>query len=273
MAQPVLTFPPGRTSMLRRILNPNPGRAAGREPPAARRSAAGPGAVRRLGRGPGDPQAVGRAARRAVPAGGRRRVQRRQERLHQRPPGEQDPRGGGHPHHHARPRHQIWRRRGPHAGRVGARRHHRAGRAAPGHQHRRHPRHQRHPPRARGDHPRVRAALGHGALRHLGRPPVHRERARLPSGDPRLGEEDRHRDQQGRHPGDPRGRRPRARLRRRERPDPARLHAGDLPGGGPRSPCGPRRPATPPSSPAAASRRWSATSSTPSTRRSGCGSS
>ena len=39
------------------------------------------------------------------------------------------------------------------------------------------PRHQRRDPRARGDHRRVRAAVRPRAVRHLGRPPVHRERA------------------------------------------------------------------------------------------------
>ena len=59
-------------------------------------------------------------------------------------------------------------------------RHHRARRSAPRHPHRRHAGHQRDHPRARGDHRRVRAALRPRALRHLGRPAVHRERARVP---------------------------------------------------------------------------------------------
>ncbi len=54
-------------------------------------------------RGPGHPAELGPPARRAVPAGRRGRVQRRQERLHQRPARRQGPGGGGHPHHHPRP--------------------------------------------------------------------------------------------------------------------------------------------------------------------------
>ncbi len=57
--------------------------------------------------------------------------------------------------------------------------------------------HQRHHPGARAADAAVRAALRHGPLRHLRRPPVHRERAGIHGVDPRLGQEDRRRHQQG----------------------------------------------------------------------------
>ena len=44
-----------------------------------------------------------------------------------------------------------------------------------------------------------------GPVRHLRRPAVHRERARLPRADPRVGQEDRVRGQQDRHPRPGRG--------------------------------------------------------------------
>ena len=146
--------------------------------------------------------------------------------------------------------------------------HHRARRPAARDQHRGHPRHQRRPPRARGAHPRVRAALRPRAVRHLRRPPLHRERARLPAEHPRLGQEDRGRPQQGRHL------RAAGRGRRRSSPSsptaPARCSASP-----PRSsrspaarPCGRSRRATPPPSPPAASSGWRASSRTPWTRRS-----
>ena len=53
-------------------------------------------------------------------------------------------------------------------------------RAPPRHPHRRHAGHQRDHPRARGDHRRVRPALGPRAVRDLRRSAVHRDRARVP---------------------------------------------------------------------------------------------
>ena len=84
--------------------------------------------------------------------------------------------------------------------RAGAPRHHRARAAPPRNPHRRHARHQRDHPRARGDHRRVRAALGSRAVRDLRGPAVHRDRARVSRAGPRLGQEGRRRHQQDRHP-------------------------------------------------------------------------
>ena len=67
------------------------------------------------------------------------------------------------------------------------------------HPHRRHAGHERHHPRARAPDHRVRAARRSRAVRDLGRPAVHRDGARVPRGDPRLGQEDRGRRQQDRH--------------------------------------------------------------------------
>ena len=72
---------------------------------------------------------------------------------------------------------------------------------------------------------RVRAPRRPGAVRHLGRPALHRERAAVPRPRPRVGQEDRLRRQQDRHPrGRAAGRRDR-RLRR----DNAKALLGEAP--------------------------------------------
>ncbi len=117
-------------------------------PPAGR-----PGPLRRRGRPPGRPRPLHRAARRAVPAGGRRRVQL-PARAPSSTPWSANVAAGRRDAHDRRrstccstARPQI----APGQGQRAAR-HHRAGAHPPRHPHRRHPGHQRHHPGARADH-------------------------------------------------------------------------------------------------------------------------
>ena len=127
----------------------------------------------------GGARSVDRAARRAVSARRRRRIQRRQERVHQRARRPAADAGRRHAddgrHHRARARRAAPSRPCAQANQlvvkapVGS---------APRNPHRRHAGHQRHHPRARGDDGGVHPALRSGLLRHVGRSPVHRDRAR-----------------------------------------------------------------------------------------------
>ena len=146
------------------------------------------------------------------------RVQLRQVGVHQRAAGPARPGRRRHPDHRADPPPEVRRRAGPAAG--GARH---AGRDVSGgmaarHQHRGHAGHQRRDPPPPGDHRGLRPARRPGALRHLGRPALQRERAGFHRAHPRVGQEGRLRRQQDRHPGDPRRHRARDRVRDDERP-------------------------------------------------------
>ena len=134
------------------------------------------------------------------------------------------------------------------------------------------PGHQRGDPRARGDHGAVRAARRPGPVRDVGRSAVHRDGARLPRADPRLGQEGRRRHQQGGHSRRREGAGRGARLRRRQRAAAAWRDAGDLSRSARRRRSAPR-PASRSCGRRADSRRSSATSAPRSTRPRGCGSS
>ncbi len=91
-----------------------------------------------------------------------------------------------------------------------------------------------------GDH-RVRAPRRPRALDHLGRPAVQRERAAVPRTGARLGQEDRLRRQQDRHPGRPRAGRRGGRVRRGQRQGAPRGLADGLSRQRPRRETGARR--------------------------------
>ena len=110
-----------------------------------------------------------------------------------------------------------------------------AGRAAARRPHRRHPRDERDHPRARAAHHRVRPTVRPGPLHHLGRSSVHRNGAALPRNHPRLGEEDRHRRQQGGHLQHGVRARGSARVREECRAGPARIRSRRA--AGERAPC------------------------------------
>ena len=112
--------------------------------------------------------------------------------------------------------------RGPHLHVITA-----PGSAAARDPHRRHAGHQRDHPRARGDHRRVRPAVGPRPLRDVRGPAVHRNRARVPRAGAALGQEGRHRHQQGRHPREREPTSNRSRLRHRERALASGVQPGD----------------------------------------------
>ena len=218
-----------------------PGPRAGAARPARHR--AGPLRHRRRRRRPPPLPRGARPAHRALPARRRRRVQLRQVELHQRAAGRARAARGRHPHHRS---HQPAppRARGDRAARRGVpARAHPSGRPPARDQRGGHARHQRHHPAARGADPRFPAARRPGPLRHQRRPPVHRERARLPGADPRVGQEDRLRGEQGRHPHPARGPAAGARLRARACAGAAGRGAPDLSRVGPRRDGRPHRPA------------------------------
>ena len=183
-----------RPSAQRRDRPATDGRPPGARRPSGRaRDGAGDAAGRR------DPGRLGPAARRVVPARRRRRIQRRQERVHQCAPRQQGPRRGRHPDHGTDSPHPLRR---DDSERTAGLRHpccHGTRRLPQGHPHCRHAGHQRDHPRARAPDDRVRAARGFRAVRDLRRPALHRIGARVRRSDPSLGQEGGGRRQQDRH--------------------------------------------------------------------------